>query len=65
MSSEWRGDPIFLTPSACRDKRNTWRIFHRDKPGRIVAEFYGDNAGVMAERFCELFGERGPKDEND
>ena len=36
----WQGDPVFDTPSACRDARNTWRVFHRDIPGRIIAEFY-------------------------
>lgn len=51
----WRGDPIFRRPSRCND--DSYRVFHRDFPGRVVAHFYGDNAGVMAERFCELFGE--------
>lgn len=54
---QWAGDPVFWRPSSCHDERNTYRVFHRDKPGRIIAEFYGDNAKVMAERFCELFGE--------
>ena len=53
----WEGDPIYMTPSRCNDDNNTYRIFHRDKPGRIVAEFYGENAGEMAEHFCKLFGE--------
>ena len=54
----WPGDPVFAIPSRVGDNQNTWRIFHRDKPGRIIAEFYGDNAKVMAEHFCEMFGER-------
>jgi hypothetical protein len=57
LKDEWRGDPVYCTPSACFDLRNTYRVFHRDKPGRIIAEFYGDNAKEMAERFCYLFGE--------
>lgn len=44
MTEAWQGDPVFRTPSACRDARNTWRVFHRDIPGRIIAEFYGNNA---------------------
>lgn len=55
--SDWRGDPVYKHPSACRDERNTYRIFHRDIEGRVIAEFYGDNAKAMAERFCQLFGE--------
>ena len=54
----WRGDPIYWRASYCNDERNTYRVFHRDKPGRIVAEFYGDNAREMAFRFCQLFGEK-------
>jgi hypothetical protein len=54
----WPGDPVFAIPSRVNDPRNTWRIFHRDKPGRIIAEFHGDNANVMAEHFCKLFGEK-------
>lgn len=54
---QWQGDPVFRAPTACRDARNTWRVFHRDIPGRIIAEFYGDNARTMAETFCKLFGE--------
>ena len=53
----WRGDPIYRVPSACRDERNTYRVFHRDIEGRVIAEFYGDNARGMAEQFCEMFGE--------
>ena len=55
--SEWRGDPVFWKFARCNDVYNTYRIFHRDKPGVVIAEFYGDNAQVMAKRFCELFGE--------
>ena len=55
MIEQWHGDPVFWTPSRCSG--GAYRIFHRDRPGRIIAEFYGDNAGTMAERFCELFGE--------
>jgi hypothetical protein len=50
----WEGDPVFAIPSRVG---NTWRIFHRDKPGRIIAEFHGPQASVMAEHFCKLFGE--------
>ena len=57
MVDQWAGDPVFWKPVYCNDELNTWRVFHRDKPGRIIAEFYGDNARTMAERFCELFGE--------
>jgi hypothetical protein len=53
----WEGDPVYRIPSACRDERNTWRVFHRDIEGRVVAEFVGPNAQAMAEQFCELFGE--------
>ena len=56
-ANDWRGDPIYRVPSACHDERNTYRVFHRDLEGRCVAEFYGDRAREMAERFCELFGE--------
>ena len=55
--SAWKGDPVYRVPSACRDDRNTCRVFHRDIEGRVVAEFFGPNAQAMAERFCELFGE--------
>ncbi len=57
MPDQWRGAPVFRSWSACHDDRNTYRVFHRDIPGRIIAEFYGDNAEAMATRFCELFGE--------
>jgi hypothetical protein len=53
----WSGDPVYRVPSACRDDRNTWRVWHRDVEGRVVAEFVGPNAQAMAEQFCELFGE--------
>jgi hypothetical protein len=54
----WPGDPVYAIQSRLGDRRNTWRIFHRDKPGWIIAEFYGANAKVMAEHFCKLFGEK-------
>jgi len=53
----WAGDPIYRIPSACRDDRNTWRVFHRDIEGRIVAEFVGPNAEAAAWSFCRMFGE--------
>lgn len=53
----WTGDPVYKTPSRCNDDRNTWRVFHRDIPGRIIAEFYGDKAGEAATLFCQMFGE--------
>ena len=55
--SAWSGDPVYRIPSACRDARNTWRVWHRDVEGRVVAEFVGPNAQAMAEQFCSLFGE--------
>lgn len=55
----WKGDPVYMTPSRVHDDRNTYRIFHRDIPGRIIAEFYGETAHEMANWFCYLFGERG------
>ena len=51
---EWSGDPAYKTPSACNDEQNTWRVFHRDIPGRIIAEFYGDKAEEAAKEFCRL-----------
>lgn len=54
----WRGEPVYFVPSHCNDDRNTWRVFHRDIPGRVVAEFYGDAAREGAMQFCEMFGER-------
>ena len=51
---EWPGDPAWKRPSACNDERNTWRVFHRDIPGRIIAEFFGDRAEEAAKRFCEI-----------
>jgi hypothetical protein len=54
---EWPGDPAYKTPSACNDDRNTWRVFHRDIPGRIIAEFCGDKAEEAAKRFCEIAGQ--------
>ena len=62
---QWQGDPVFDTPSACRDARNTWRVFHRDIPGRIIAEFYGNNAMVMAEKICKLFGKEWKRENKD
>ena len=53
----WKGDPIYRIPTARRDARNTWQVWHRDIEGRVVAEFVGPNAQVMAEQFCEMFGE--------
>jgi hypothetical protein len=54
----WVGDPVFWSPSRVNDDRNTYRIFHRDRPGKVIAEFYGDNSAAMAERFCHLFGQK-------
>jgi hypothetical protein len=53
---EWPGDPAYKTPSACNDERNTYRVFHRDQPGRVIAEFYGEKAEESAKMFCLLFG---------
>lgn len=55
QKTEWTGDPLYRVPSRCDDQK--WRVFHRDIEGRAVAEFFGPNARVMAEKFCELFGE--------
>jgi len=52
----WSGDPAHKTPSSCNDERNTWRVFHRDIPGRIIAEFYGEKAEAAAKEFCTLAG---------
>ena len=54
--SRWSGEPIYKEPSPYR-KGNSHRVFHRDIPGRLVAEFYGDNSQVMAEQFCKMFGQ--------
>ena len=53
----WNGDPVYMTPSRVNNSWNSYRIHHRDDPGRIIAEFHGPRANVMAEHFCELFGE--------
>lgn len=53
-ASTWPGDPAYKTPSACHDEDNTWRVFHRDISGRIIAEFYGDKAEEAAKEFCRL-----------
>ena len=53
----WPGDPAWKTPSACNDERNTYRVFHRDEPGRIIAEFYGVKAEASAIAFCKFAGE--------
>ena len=53
----WLGDPIYSTPTACGDDRNTWRVWHRDIPGRAVAEFFGPNAEAGAKAFCAMCGE--------
>ena len=50
----WVGDPVYRVPSACK---NSYRVFHRDIEGKIVAEFFGPNSREMAEHFCKLFGE--------
>ena len=52
--TEWPGDPAWKRPSACNDEQNTWRVFHRDIPGRIIAEFYGEKAEQAAREFCRL-----------
>ena len=53
--SEWRGDPVYRQPVRCVD--GSYKVFHRDIQGHVVAKFFGYHARVMAERFCELFGE--------
>lgn len=53
----WEGDPVFWTPSHM-DTERTSRVFHRDRPGWLVAEFYGPTHREMADRFCQLFGEQ-------
>lgn len=53
--SEWIGDPVYRQPVRCGD--GSYSVFHRDIQGKIVAKFFGNNARVMAKRFCELFGE--------
>jgi hypothetical protein len=55
--AQWVGEPIYKVPSACGDQRNTYRVFHRDIEGRIVAVFFGSKSKQMAEHFCGLFGE--------
>ena len=54
----WPSDSVFGIPSRVNDDRNTWRIAICDETGRIIAEFYGANAKVMADHFCKMFGEQ-------
>lgn len=56
LKNEWCGDPVFYCPGWRSDGSQT-NVFHRDKPGWVIATFHGPNSRVMAERFCELFGE--------
>lgn len=53
----WPGDPILKTPTPLNDLCNTYRVWHRDEPGRVVAEFYGTKAKETAEAFCLFAGE--------
>ena len=51
---EWPGPPAFRNPVPCGN--DTWRVFHRDIPGKKIAEFCGENAEAAARMFCRLFG---------
>lgn len=53
---QWTGTPIFKRPAHVF-KEQFSRVFHRDKPGRIVAVFYGEDHDKNAIEFCRLHGE--------
>ena len=57
IAGDWPGDPVLKTPTPLNDLANTYRVWHRNEPGRVVAEFYGPNAAEDARRFCEIAGQ--------
>lgn len=56
--NKWQGTPVYFSPS--RHPDGWTNVFHRDKPGVLVARFYGESHFEDAKEFCRLHGERDP-----